>query len=212
MPRMLNLKRLVVVVAVVAASASCGDVARSGRAPVFLVIDSLKGSRGASSPGQLSGTLTSDVITNVTSPAPCTAAIPCPTIFGDSGEVILRSSLKDIGTAGTPAAPSSNNEVTITRYHVTYVRADGRNTPGVDVPYPFDGAVTGTIQPNSTLSLGFEIVRIDAKQEPPLAALVSSPQVLTTITNVTFYGRDLVGNTISATGTIQIDFANFGDF
>ena len=171
MPRMLNLKRLVVVVAVAAASASCGDVARSGRSPVFLVIDSLKGSRGATSPGPLSGTLTSDVITNITSPAPCAAATPCPTIFGDSGEVILRSSLKDIGTTGTPAAPSSNNEVTITRYHVTYVRADGRNTPGVDVPYGFDGGVTGTIPVGGSLTLGFELVRNIAKQESPLVQL-----------------------------------------
>jgi hypothetical protein len=29
---------------------------------------------------------------------------------------------------------------------------------------------------------------------------------------VTFYGQDRVGNAISVMGTIQIDFANFGDF
>jgi hypothetical protein len=99
--------------------------------------------------------------------------------------------------------------VTITRYHVYYARADGRNMPGVDVPYPFDGGVTGTIPIGTALTLGFELVRIVAKQEPPLAALASTTNVLTTIAYVTFYGQDLVGNAISATGTIQIDFGTF---
>ena len=99
--------------------------------------------------------------------------------------------------------------MTINRYHVDYTRADGLNTPGVDVPYAFDGAVTGTIQVSGTLTLGFELVRIVAKEEPPLAALVTT-NVITTIASVTFYGPDLVGNAISATGTIQIDFGTFG--
>ncbi|MCK7469888.1 MAG: hypothetical protein MZU95_03085 [Desulfomicrobium escambiense] len=43
------------------------------------------------------------------------------------------------------AAPTPVNSVTVTRYHVAFKRSDGRNTPGVDVPYAFDGAATGTI-------------------------------------------------------------------
>jgi hypothetical protein len=205
--RQLNI--LAATISVAAASVSCGSVVRDGSSPMFLVVNQLQGQRGGVIQGPLGNPLASDVLTSVTTPLPCSAATPCPTYFSDNGQVVLSLVPKNVGSA---TAPSTSNQVTITRYHVAYSRADGRNTPGVDVPYPFDGAVTGTIQPNSTLSLGFEIVRIDAKQEPPLAALVSSPQVLTTITNVTFYGRDLVGNTISATGTIQIDFANFGDF
>jgi hypothetical protein len=94
---------------------------------------------------------------------------------------------------------------------VEYKRADGRNTPGVDVPYPWDGAVTGTVQIGGTLTLSFELVRHDAKSEAPLAALVYNPTIITTITEVTFYGHDRVGNAVSVTGTIQIDFGNFGD-
>ena len=208
MPRMLNLKRLVVVAAVAAASVSCGDVARSGRSPVYLIVDSLQGSRGASAPGILSGTLTSDVITIVQTPTP---PCPCPTVFGDSGQVILSSALKDIGTTGVPAAPTTNNQVTITRYHVAYVRADGRNVEGVDVPYAFDGAVTGTVAVGGSLTLGFELVRNIAKQEAPLMQLQSSATILTTIANVTFYGTDLVGNEVDVTGSITVEFGNFGD-
>jgi len=68
--------------------------------------------------------------------------------------------------------------VTITRYHVEYVRTDGRNTPGVDVPYAFDGATTGTIPINGNITLGFELVRSISKEEAPLVALRTSSAVL----------------------------------
>src|SRR5207245_6441050 len=117
-------------------------------------------------------------------------------VFNDLGQVTLRLSLKDQGGAVT-LAPSKNNEVTITRYHVDYIRADGRNTPGVDVPYGFDGAITGTIPANGTLVIGFELVRHDAKIEAPLALLLSNLSVIDTIAPVTFYGHDQVGNIVS---------------
>ena len=199
--------------ALVVATVSCGDVVRQGRAPVLLVIDSLAAARGSSTAsGTFTGTLSSDVITNVTSPDPCSAKSPCPTVFSDSGQVILRIVPKDIGHPANPTTPSTNNEVTVTRYRVTYRCADGRNTPGVDVPYGFDGAATGTVPASGTLTLGFELVRIVAKEEPPLVQLINSPTFITTIADVTFYGRDQVGNDINVTGSIQIDFGNFGDF
>jgi hypothetical protein len=49
-----------------------------------------------------------------------------------------------------------------------------------------------------------------AKQEPPLAQLVSNPAIITTIAEVTFFGQDQVGNDISVTGLLQIDFGNVG--
>jgi hypothetical protein len=191
---------------------ACREVVREGRAPVFLVIDSLQGARGAAgSAGELAGTLASDVITNVTSPEPCSAKTPCPTVFADRGQVVLRLALKDIGPAAAPAAPSTNNEVTINRYRVAYRRSDGRNAPGVDVPFAFDGAATGTVPAGGTLTLTFELVRVVAKEEPPLVQLVTGPSFITTIADVTFYGSDRVGNEVAVTGSIQIDFGNFGD-
>jgi hypothetical protein len=198
-------------IAAVIASVSCGDVVRQGRSPVYLVINQLQASSGGATSGQLSGTLQSDVLGSRTSPAPCTSDSPCRTVFNDTAEVTLRLSPRDIGTATNPTTPSLNNEVTINRYHVVYRRADGRNTPGVDVPYGFDGAVTGTVPAGGTLTLGFEIVRHVAKEEPPLVQLITSSTIITTIADVSFYGTDQVGNEVSVTGSILVDFGNFGD-
>ena len=40
---------------------------------------------------------------------------------------------------------------------------------------------------------------------------LAKPTIITTIAEVTFYGQDLVGNDIQATGSIQVDFGNFAD-
>jgi hypothetical protein len=194
---MRDVKTLIVTAALAGACASCGDVVREGKSPMFLVIDRLQASQGGGA-STFGNPLQSDVVTGTT-------------VFNDLGQVVLRVVPKNIGTAASPAAPSSNNEVTITRFHVQYTRADGHNTQGVDVPFAFDGAVTGTIIPASGTTLVFELVRHSAKLEAPLAGLTSNIIVLTTIADVTFYGRDRVGNEISVTGSIQVDFANFGD-
>jgi len=202
--------RLLGLAALVAASVSCGDVVRQGSSPVYLVIDLLQGIRGGPTAGTPTSSLISDVITNVTSPTPCSPASPCPTIFGDSGSVTLRAPLKDIGSGSAALAPTTNNEVTINRVHVEYTRADGRNTQGVDVPFAFDTSVTGTIQAGGTLTLGFVLVREGAKEEAPLAQLRTGG-FISAIATVTFFGVDRVGNAIQATGRIQIEFRNFVD-
>jgi hypothetical protein len=202
-----QLKRLSGAIALITVSVSCGDVVRQGRSPVYLVVDQLTGSSGGGAAGSSkSNVLQSDVVTMVTTPAPCSTTAPCPTIFSDSGAVALRALQKDVSAT----SPSTNSEVTISRYHVAYRRADGRNTPGVDVPYAFDGAVTGTTS-GGKLDLGFELVRHVAKMESPLVELGSNAAIITTIAEVTFYGRDQVGNDVTVSGTMQIDFGNFGD-
>jgi hypothetical protein len=205
-----NLSRLLAMVSLIGTATSCGDVVRNGRAPSYLVIDSLAGIRGFTSAGTPSSTLISDVITNITSPPPCTQEAPCPTIFGDSGEAVMHIALKDPGTPAAPSAATEVNSITITRYRVDYIRADGRNTPGVDVPYGFDGAVTVTV--SGTTTFGFQLVRVVAKEESPLVQLKNSKQVITALARVTFYGHDQAGNEVTATGSIQIDFGNYGDF
>jgi hypothetical protein len=202
--------RLIGLAAIVSATVSCGDVVRQGSSPVFLVIDTLAGQRGATQIGQPANPLISDVITNVTTPAPCTPDTPCPTVFGDLGTMALRAPLKDIGSTAA-LAPTSNNEVTINRMHIEYVRADGRNTPGVDVPFGFDTAITGTIPAGGTLTLGFELVRNAAKHEAPLIQLRNSSNFISTIAVITVYGTDRVGNAIQVTGQLQIEFGNFAD-
>ncbi|HWW85795.1 MAG TPA: hypothetical protein VNZ26_19495 [Vicinamibacterales bacterium] len=200
------LTRVIGLALLIAASASCGSGVTTGRSPVYLVINSLQAASG-NHPTTLGGNLLSSVVTNVTSPPPCSTATPCQIVFNDVGQVILAVSMKDV-----LVTPTTNNAVTITRYHIDFVRADGRNTPGVDVPFGFDGGVTGTIQPGGTLTAGFEIVRHDAKLEPPLVGLVTNPgSIINTIANITFYGTDQVGNPISVTGSILVDFGNFAN-
>jgi hypothetical protein len=204
---MRKVSTIVLMAAVSAASVSCGDVVRQGRGPSILVINQLTGASGGSGGANtFSGTLFSDVQVLVTSPAPCTPTSPCATLFSDSGQVSISLAMKDAAIA-----PTSNNQVTIKRYHVAYTRADGRGTPGVDVPYAFDGAVTGTVAGNSAATLTFELVRHVAKQESPLVQLIRNPQVISTIAQVTFYGQDAVGNEMSVTGSLLIEFGNFGD-
>jgi hypothetical protein len=182
------------IVALVATNVSCGKVARAGRGPSFLVISS---------------TLTSDVITNVITPIPCTALAPCPTVFGDSGQATMHVVMKDSGSA-VPTTPTALQDITITRYRVEYTRADGRNTPGVDVPQPFDGALVVTITPGGA-TFGFSLVRVQGKSEPPLVLLRNGGNTITQFAKVTFYGSDQTGADVSITGTIQIEFGNFGD-
>jgi hypothetical protein len=106
-------------------------------------------------------------------------------------------------------APSTANFITVTQYHVDYVRSDGRNTPGVDVPYAFDGGLGITVA--GSASIGFTLVRIQAKLEAPLKALVrqGGAQAITTVARVTFYGHDQTGREVNVTGNIEVTFADW---
>ena len=196
-------------IALAALTSGCGDVVRQGRAPVQLVINSLEAASGAE-PDELGTTLLSDVQTLVERSVNGETVL-VPTIFNDVGQVIMSLILKDPGQSGIIATPSALNQVTITRYRVEYRRTDGRRTQGVDVPYAFDSAVTFTVPTEGTIEAGFEIVRHTAKQEAPLASLRSNPDIIATLADVTFYGRDQAGNDISVTGTVGINFGNFAD-
>jgi hypothetical protein len=199
--------RLLGLAAMLAATVSCGDVVRQGRSPGVLVMNSLQASSGGGhNAGTLSAFLQSDVVVLVTTPAPCTVATPCATVFSDNGSANVSLVMKDV-----TVQPTANNQVTITSYRVNYRRADGRNTPGVDVPFPISGAVTVTVVPGGSANIGFEIVRHTAKLESPLIQLRTNPDIITTIADITFYGKDLVGNDVTVTGSIQIDFGDFGD-
>jgi hypothetical protein len=191
--------RLAGTVGLILASVSCGDLARQGTGSSYLQVGELVAASGAE-PDKLGATLYSDVITVVKN---------VPTIFSDNGRVSFSVVLKDPGSTSSPNTPSANNSITVERYHVNYIRADGRNTPGVDVPYPFDGAMTFTV--TSERSESFELVRHTAKQEAPLAALVQSPVIILTIAEVTFYGHDQTGRAVSTSTKIAIEFGNFGD-
>lgn len=176
-------------------AAGCGDFVREqGRSPSQLIMTELQ---AVNTDGDEVSTLLSDVVTN-------------GSIMNDQGLVGLTLILKDPGTPQIAASPTAINSVTIYRYRVEFVRTDGRNEPGRDVPYPFDSAVTFTVTQDGAAS-GFQLVRHTAKEEAPLEALASNNDIISTIAKVTFFGRDQAGNEVSVSGNIGIDFGNFAD-
>jgi hypothetical protein len=197
--------RVGVAVALALSTTSCGEALRQSQSASYLIINALEGASGAD-PTKFGGTMFSDVITLVKDAENQLV----PTIFSDPARVRFSLGLKDVGQPDAATKPTTNNYITIDRYRVTYIRADGRNTPGVDVPYAFDGGMTLTVG-NSEVTGGFEIVRNNAKVEPPLAALVTNGVIINAIAEVTFYGHDQTGREVSVTGKILVDFGNFGD-
>jgi hypothetical protein len=200
-----------VVGAVTLASASCGEVARTGQSPAYLIIETIEASSGAD-PTRFGSILNSDVITNVTTQING-EPVPVPTVFNDPGRATFRLALKNPGSTTSPLGPTTLNEITITRYRVVFHRADGRNTQGVDIPYSFDGAFTLTVPAGGTAQGGFDIVRHQAKREPPLSNMAGggAQRLISTIADITFYGRDQAGNEVSVTGSISVNFGDFGD-
>lgn len=188
-----------------AGGAACTSAVRQGTGNTYLIIDSLQGIEGQS--GEESATLRSDVEALVKKTI-AGVEVDVPTIFEDGGVVTFRLGLKD------PAAPTSaNNFITVTRYRVEYTRSDGRNRAGIDVPHPFDGAVTATVGDDGSATVGFTLVRLQAKAEPPLVGLrgAGGQFAITTIATVTFYGADQTGRAASATGKITVSFADWAD-
>ncbi len=189
----------------------CGQVAKTGRSPAYLIIERLEAASGAE-PDEFGTNLLSDVQTLVERQIEG-QTVRVPVIFNDVGRVTFRLGLKDPGTPASPTAPSELNTITINRYHVTFRRADGRNTPGVDVPHGFDGAFTITVPAGANATAGFELVRFIAKEEPPLRNLVNGggAGLISAIAELSFYGRDQAGNEVTIAGSISITFGDLAD-
>jgi hypothetical protein len=134
------------------------------------------------------------------------------TVVRDTARATLRLVARDPAGAATPAAPTSAAFATLDRYRVRYVRSDGRSMPGVDVPHPWDGALTLQVSDDGE-TCDFVLVRASAKLEPPLVRLRDGggDVVINTLAYVTFYGRDRSGARIEATGAINVEFADWPD-
>ncbi len=199
------------VMAAALGAAGCGEVARTGRSPGYLVMERLEGASGAD-PDEFSTVVGSDVQTLVRKTIDG-QEILVPTIFMDPGRVLLSLGLKNPGTVASPTEPSALNAITVNRYRVVYRRSDGRNTQGIDVPYAFDGGMTVTVLPGEVAEGFFELVRVVAKRESPLIRMVNDGglQAFSTIAEVTFFGRDQAGNEVTLSGNITVSFADYGD-
>jgi hypothetical protein len=196
-----NVTRLAAAAVVAVTSASCGgDLLRTGRAPAYLTIMALQARPGGGT--DVADNLLSDV------------ADENGAIFNDLGVAVFRAELKDCGClAETPVTPTAVNAITINRYRVNFRRADGRNTPGVDVPFGFDGAITATVEVGEQRTVVFDIVRHASKAEPPLRNLVQlgGQLIISTVAEITFFGRDQNGNEVTVSGMMDVTFGDFPD-
>jgi hypothetical protein len=132
---------------------------------------------------------------------------PC-TVFNDNGVVVMRAFPKD-----RTQTVSDINDVTFTRYRVTFIRADGRNVQGVDVPFAFDGVAQFTVPiSGEEVERPFIIVRHQAKAESPLKEISQNRAlILSVIAQVDFYGADSSGRAVQVTGYVNITFADFAN-
>ncbi len=174
---------------------SCNSIEDDSQSASMLIVENLLGRDASGKPGNF---LQSDVL------------LSTGTIVADTATATLRAATLDpdpiLGT-------SPYNDLVLTRYLVSYTRTDGRNVPGVDVPYPFEGSLSTVIKAGSTSTISFIIVREVAKIEPPLVQLVDigAEQVLACTARIEFYGHDNVNKTVKATGYLTIYFANYAD-
>jgi len=174
---------------------SCNPVDNDSRSASLLFIDNIL---GVDADGAISNFLQSDVLLGNGS------------VRADSITATIRAETVDpdplMGT-------SQYNDIVLTRYLVSFTRTDGRNAPGQDVPYPFEGSMSSVVKTGSTASVSLVLVREVAKLEPPLIGLVDlgAEVVLTCTAKIDFYGHDMVNRTVKATGYLTVYFANYAD-
>lgn len=187
--------RIAVILSAFLAIYSCNPVEDDSRSGSILIVDNILGEDMEGNSGNF---LQSDVLMSSGS------------VKADLATATLRAETLDPNPV---LGISLYNDIVVTRYLVTYSRTDGKNVPGVDVPYPFEGSMSAVVGAGSTTSVSFVIVREVAKIEPPLARLVEwgAEQVLTCTAKIEFYGHDTANRTVKATGYLTIYFANYAD-
>jgi hypothetical protein len=164
------------------------DWAKNGEAPVILLMSAINGGIALDSDMRIS-----------------TGAV-CP----DFVALRVENHFKNPGITNT----GFRHDITIERYEVRYFRSDGRNQEGVDVPYRITGNVAQEVIEESSAVLNIEVVRRQAKLDPPLRNLVAGggAQIVTMFAEVTIHARTTTGQaTNPATARLQIDFADFAD-
>lgn len=196
----MRLKLLVLIIAALALG-SCLAKEDDSTSASFLVITSLTGNDLAGKAG--STTVFSDVITYSGS------------IVNDSGVAVVSA------LTYNPTEDSEAHDITyymnvvVDQIDVEFLRTDGKNVEGVDVPYHFSQPVNIMVEVDKTASIPFVLIRHVAKMESPLIQLRDVPSeefVLQLVAKVTMHGRDLGGHRVApVSGYMTVWCANFAD-
>ncbi len=139
------------------------------------------------------------------------------TIPDDSVTVRFTARLKQ----STDNTAPSLQEVIVERYEVTFARTDG----GTAVPAGFQRAMNAKVRltPHNAANELFTDVTVSVmpstgKAQPPISHLISpgfEPDTgfinIQCTATMRFFGRTVAGEEVSATASVGINFANFGD-
>jgi hypothetical protein len=179
---------------------ACNPVEDESKSPTMIVIESVKGTDSA---GNEADYLQSDVIK-------VDATTQATSILADVAVATLRAATLDPKPV---QGVSQWSDITLSRYVVSYSRVDGNNRPGVDVPYPFEGSMSILLKTSVSTDVGFVVVREVAKTEPPLVSLRGSraERVIYCKAQIDFYGQDMTGKKVMATGYLNISFTDYAD-
>lgn len=184
--------------AVALVGVGCNKAADDNKTASLLTITQIT----ALGPDGTEGTvLASDVITIVAGQV---------SFIEDQGSITVRN----IPINPDQGATAPWQDVAFTRARVNYTRAEGRNNPGTDVPYPFEMPLSVTVPINTQFEFPVLLVLARAKQVRPLVELwegaIGENQILATA-HIELFGADLAGHPVYLKGTIAVHFANWAD-
>lgn len=195
--------RTLAVLALIGLGGCTPDWARENNSDVLLSMDVVTGVAGG---GQGTGTtqLLSDVGDGVRN---------------DNAQLVVRSIAKNPALAGSSDFLTVANDVILQRYTVRYYRADGRSIEGVDVPYAVTGDMNTLVPASGSATTFIIVVRHQAKIEPPLRNMfagedrggLGGQRIVTMFAEITVYGETISRRKVSASGRIEIVFADFAD-
>jgi hypothetical protein len=193
MKRMRNVLKIATIIPLILFLVSCNNDVGGNKSHTLLVISKITGTTAA---GDTADFTQSDVYNDVD-----------VTVVADTATAALTAKL--IEPKAPAAGPSYQQNIMLSRYTVSFTLPDGTGVPGVDVPLPFEGSLSSIIEVDSSTDVSFIIVTEAAKLAAPLFALRAIANVIQARARVTFYGKDLAGNDVQATGDISIFFADY---
>lgn len=192
-----------VLAALLAVTACTPDYGEDGEAPVMLRIIGMSAVAGGAGTG--GALLLSDVRED-----------DGVGVFNDDVTLTVQNLTKNQRVDGVTL--TRLQDVIVERFEVRYIRSDGRDVEGVDVPFAISGAVTAVIPVNGPgAPVSFVVVRHQAKREPPLANMQAAGAILsggartmTVFAVITVYGKTIAGQAVKSNEAhLEIGFGDF---